>query len=146
MLVADETPLSRRVEVTSPTKETGVGGIERVVVVAEEELGLAGRFERFFGERAGEAHADEAFGARITSFERAPVAVAEPLDEGSWLADRLSRFGLVPCAYLFGASDPALTRERLSVRESGEWDGGRVDWLDLPLPGRYGVLDPDRRA
>jgi hypothetical protein len=141
MLIADETPLDHRVTVTNTVESTGVNGVETVVVATRSGPRLTDRFERFFETDASKAREEPALNARLWAFEEAPVAVAEPCGEGTWLTARLNHYRALPCAYLFEASDTDRARDRLSLAASTAWGDGRVDWLDLPLPGRYGVVE-----
>jgi hypothetical protein len=140
MLIADQTPLDHRVTVTSTAASTGIDGLDTVVVATRNGSRLAGRFERFFETTVRSTREEPAFDARLWTFEDAPVAVAQPLGTGTWVAERLDRFGTLPCGYLFGTSDVEDARDRLSFAGSTAWGTDRVHWLDLPLPGRYGVV------
>jgi hypothetical protein len=138
-LVADRTPREYRVTESESVAGSGLTGIEEVVV-GVPDLAAAERFASFFEVDPPERTDHEGFGATLARLEGAPVTLAAPLSEGSWLADRLDRFGPLPCAYLLGSADPVATAERVDLAGREDWFDGAVRWVDLDVPGRVGVL------
>jgi len=139
-LVADRTPREYRTTEAGSVAGTGITGIEEVVVCVSGLDGAVERFGAFFGADPTERSRHEGFGAELARFGDAPATLAEPLSDGSWLADRLDRFGPLPCAYLLGSDDPGRTAAAVALDDPEGWFGGEVRWIDLDVPGRVGVL------
>lgn len=141
MLIMDHTPLDRRVDVTAPAAETGLAGLATTVVGTDSFGSTVRGFERYFDvERAADVE-QPGFGARVVRFDDAPVAVAEPLDDDSWLADRIDSLGTLPCAYLLEPADLEAALDRFAVGESTDWNGDAAHWFDVDIGGRLGVLE-----
>lgn len=142
MVVEDRTPLDRRTTVTESAEETGLDGLSTAVVATDEfETTVAG-FEAFFETERSAITEPAGFGARVAHFRDAPVAVASPLD-GTWLAERVTARGTLPCAYLLDAADLATVRGRFALDGTTDWNGDTVHWLDLDVHGRLGVREAD---
>lgn len=138
-LVADRTPRGYRIAEAESVAGSGITGIAEVVVCVPD-LDIAERFAAFFEADPPERERHEGFGAELARFEDAPVTLAAPLGDGSWLSDRLDRFGPLPCAYLLGSDDPGATAERVDLGEAEPWFDDAVRWIDVDVPGRIGVL------
>jgi hypothetical protein len=141
-LVADRTPREYRTTEADSVAGTGITGIAEVVVCVPELDGAVDRFASFFEADSVERRTHEGFGAELARFEDAPVTLAAPLEgeAGRWLADRLDRFGPMPCACLLGSDDPAATAERVDLGDPEPWVGSEVRWVELDVAGRVGVL------
>jgi hypothetical protein len=139
-LVADRTPREYRITEAESVAGTGITGIAEVVVCVSGLDGAAERFASFFEAGTPERTTHEGFGAGLARFADAPVTLAEPLSDTSWLADRLDRFGPRPCAYLLGSDDPEATADRIDLGGSEPWFDEAVRWIDLDVAGRIGVL------
>jgi hypothetical protein len=139
-LVADRTPREYRTTAAESVAGTAITGIVEVVVCVPD-LALADRFASFFEAEPSARVDHEGFGAELVRFEDAPVTLAVP-DGGeiAWLAERLDRFGPLPCAYLLGSDDLTTTAERVGLGESEAWFDDEVRWVDLAVDGRLGVL------
>jgi hypothetical protein len=94
----------------------GGKGANQAVGVAR----LGGRC-RFIG-RVG----DDAFGAQLALLGGAPVILAAPLNGGSWLAERLDRFGEGPCAFILGTRRDGAYKPAAKAR----WFGKDISWFD----------------
>lgn len=111
-------------------------------MIAVEALADAvDQFQRLFRYPTPERTDDERFGATLASFPGQPVILAEPIDQTSWIADRLDRYRAAPCAYLIGTSDFETARAEFSVTGTAEWFGSTVGWLDADeLDRRIGLI------
>lgn len=140
-LVADRTPREYRITESESAAGTGITGIAEVVVCVPA-LDWIERFRSFFEADRPERTHHERFGAELARFADAPVTLAAPSegDTGAWLAERLDRFGPLPCAYLLGSEDIDATAERVDLGESDAWFDDEVRWIDLDVAGRFGVL------
>lgn len=125
--IADTTPRGRRVGDAVP--DTGLTGVETVVLGVANAADALERLGRAFGVEATGSVESERLGARVTRTD-APVALAEPTSDG-WLHDRVATLGTAPCAFLFGADGG----EFPTTTES--WAGTRVRWLDPDRLGGY---------
>jgi len=139
-LVADRTPREYRITEAEGVVGSGITGIAEVVVCVPELDEAVERFGSFFEAGPPERTTHEGFGAELARFDGAPVTLAEPLSSDSWLAERLDRFGPLPCAYLLGSDDPDSTAERIDLGAPESWFDGEVRWIDLDVAGRIGVL------
>ena len=137
--VADRTPREYRTTEAESVADTGLTGIAEVVICVPD-LGSVERFASFFEAGEPERTTHEGFGAELARFAEAPVTLAEPLSDDSWLADRLDRFGPLPCAYLLGDEAPGTTAERVDLGTSESWFESEIRWVDLDVAGRLGVL------
>jgi hypothetical protein len=143
MLIMDHTPLERRVTVTADAETTGLAGLQTAVLgtTSEKSDRYIEGFETVFDtDRSGTVE-HPSFGARITHFDDAPVGVATPLDDDSWLADRVGTHGTLPCAHLLAPADRDVALERFDVAETTGWTGDVVHWFDISVGGKIGVLD-----
>lgn len=143
LLIHDRTPRSDRIDVGESVGDTALTGVREVVVAVPDAEPEVAAFRRLFDCEVSETVGTPDFGARLTRFDGAPVTLAEPIggSPGTWLAERLDRFGPLPCAYLLGSDDPDATAERFDLTAPATWGGDEVRWFDLPLAGRLGVLD-----
>ena len=142
MFIQDRTPRSRRIEVAESVADTALTGVREVVLAVPDAEREVETFRGLFDCEVAETVAVPAFGAELTRFEDAPMTLAEPIEgeAGTWLTERLDRFGPLPCAYLLGSEDSEETAERFDLSEPSTWGTDEVRWLDLPLSGRLGVL------
>lgn len=139
-LVADRTPREHRITPSDGVRDTELVGVTEVVVcVADLEAAVDG-VRRVFDTGAPERRDAPDFGGELAGFETAPVSLASPTADDSWLVDRLDRFGDLPCAYLIGSEDVAASADRFALSEPNEWFGREVRWMDSDLPGRLGVV------
>jgi hypothetical protein len=143
MLIMDHTPLERRVTVTADVETTGLGGVETTVLATPTGSfeNYVDGFERFFETEHSSLVEDTSFGGRVARFEDAPVAVATPLGQSSWLADRVDQFGAIPCAYLLDVADAETVLDRFAIDETTDWGGGSVHWFDVDEGGAMGAID-----
>ena len=142
-LIADRTPRERRIRPTNAAVESELTGIDTVIVGVDNLEGGIELFRRAFG--AGDAGVEIAdrpdFGARTAALPDAPIVLVEPL-AGTWLDERLARFGPSPCGYLLGTADFEASRDRFGFAETARWGGRRIGWPDAECPElrRVGVV------
>ena len=147
-LIADRTPRELRIRPTDAVIESELTGVETVIVGVDDLDAAVEQFRRAFGagdpavDAGAEATARPSFGGRTATLSDAPVVLAEPL-AGSWLEERLNRFGPSPCGYLLGTEDFEASRERFGFAETAQWDDRRIGWpeTDVPELQRVGVVD-----
>jgi hypothetical protein len=92
------------------SKWTGIAN----VVIGVRDLGDAiVRYRQAYELQAPVMESNVALDARVALFPGAPVVLAAPLSEHSWLNDRLNRFGEAPCAFVLGGQ-PTTTLDKIS--------------------------------
>lgn len=134
-LIEDRTPRELRVPTAplSSSPSNPIGGVARVVLgvheVAAASRALALAWDAPPPRALGLAWED----VEVYELPGTPVALAAPLQRGSWLASRLARFGDLPCACILRAIDPRL-EESLSllsaIAREERWPEGRVLWWE----------------
>lgn len=142
LVIHDRTPRSRRIDVAESVADTALTGVREVVIAVPDAEREVDAFRGLFDCEVSETVTVPEFGAELTRFDGAPVTLATPSDDeaGTWLTERLDRFGSLPCAYLLGSEDSEETAERFDLSAPSAWGADEVRWLDLPLSGRLGVL------
>jgi len=138
-LIADRTPRRYRVTPTEGVADGPVRGVETVVVGVPDLDDATETLRDAFGLGRPAEYRETAFGARLAAFPDAPVALATPLDD-SWLASRLDRFGVSPCAFLLRTENLDDACEALAVSERARLADRPVGWLDLG-ESRIGVVE-----
>lgn len=146
MLIMDHTPVERRVNVTATTETTGLVGVRTVIVgtTAARSDALVDGFETVFDSRRSSTVEYPDLGVQITHFEEAPVGVAVPLEEQTWLGERVETHGTLPCAYLLDATSETVALDRFTISGTTEWTGGTVHWIDVSVGGKVGIFAAER--
>jgi hypothetical protein len=140
-LIQDHTPRDRRVVPSPSVAGSELRGVARVVLGVHRIEPAAALFQRAYGWPDPVVHQD-GFDAQLAHFAGTPVILAAPAGNESWLAERLERFGEMPCAFLLGSVDIGVSAQRPRLERAGEWFGQRVAWFDRArLHGiRLGVI------
>jgi hypothetical protein len=120
-LIRDFTPRDRRAYPSGKPTAPNYTGIAKVVLAVDDLDSAIARYQRAYGLPAPRRQDDAGFGARLAWFEGTPAVLAAPLSPQSWLAERLRRFGEMPCAFILGGGKPA--------NASATWFGKPVSWL-----------------
>jgi hypothetical protein len=142
-MIQDETPRELRVQPSKGARGTGLTGVE-IVVLGVGELTLAiACFRKAYGWDSPRTEVHSEFGASLAHFPNTPVVLAAPLDEDSWLAARLKRFGDCPLAFLLHTPDLALAARQFHLVRADTWFGRHIAWFDeSKLRGaRLGVIE-----
>ena len=100
-LIADRTPRERRVRPTVDPAASPLRGIDTVVVGVPDLAAAVDAFATAFDAREPTRTACAPLDADVASFPDLPVILAEPAGDGR-LAERVSRTGTSPAAYLIG--------------------------------------------
>jgi Glyoxalase-like domain len=123
-LIRDFTPRENRVYPSGKATSTSFRGVGLVVIgVSSLDRSIA-LYRKAFQLPEPKRQRDEKFGAELAWFEGTPVALAAPLASGSWLADRITRFGEGPCAFVLSAGSA------ITDRKSSNWFGRPLFWAD----------------
>jgi hypothetical protein len=125
-MIEDRTERSLRVRPSA--NELGVRGVAAVVIGARDLVAAGNLFRQAYGwgEAAVEEHGE--FGARLAHFAGTPVIVAEAMESGSWLKERVRRFGDGVVGFLLAGQKTGLTGK-------AQWFGKHVAWLDASSAG-----------
>ena len=136
-LIHDFTPRERRAYPSGKPTVTNYQGITRVVLAVKDLDASVRAYQHAFGLAAPQRQADAAFGANLAWFVGTPVILTAPDSPKSWLAERLARFGEIPCAFVLSASAGA------APKSSSSWFGKPISWLAPEKLGwRLGVELP----
>jgi hypothetical protein len=129
-LIQDITPRELRLTRSSEKDASGLTGVGAVVLGVWEVAETAALFCSAYGWGVllKEKHGD--FGATVSHFAGTPVMLAAPIEENSWLRERLQRFGECPAAFLLGTDDFARAKERFALTHEATWFGRKVAWFD----------------
>ncbi len=138
-LIADRTPRELRVQPTGDLATSPVHGIDTVVLGVPDLTTAVDAFTTAFDAQEPTRSTSVDLHADVASFHDLPVVLAEPTGDG-WLAERVSRTGTSPIAYLIGYEPDAdhgfenLTTGLIADRS--------VEWLPVthPVGHRYLAL------
>jgi hypothetical protein len=122
-LIRDFTPREARAFPKGQPTNTQYAGVKRVVIAVRDLKASIARYRQAFGWAEPVEEKDSRLGARLELFEGTPVALAVPLDSGSWLQERMEQFGEGPCAFV------------LQAPETHHWSGEKRRWLDAQMLG-----------
>jgi hypothetical protein len=126
-LIHDLTPREQRAMPSGKPLNADFIGVSGVVIAVHDLEASVARYRKAYGFLAPAEQNDQAFGAKLASFKAAPVTLAAPLNEPSWLSTRLSDFGEGPCAFVL-RSRHANTDKSVS-RFDPEWfDTAKLGW------------------
>ncbi len=133
-LLHDFTPRDRRVYPTGKPTVSRYRGISKVVLGVKDLDEAVRQYRRAYALMDPERLNDPAFGARLAWFPGTPVVLAAPDGPQSWIAERLNRFGEIPCAFVLHLAEG--TPEHTGIN----WFGKPVSWLAAGSLGwRLGV-------
>jgi hypothetical protein len=99
-MIRDLTPRNLRAFPNGKPTTNEFTGIAKVILAVKDLDRATGQYRRAYALPAPRVTTDAAFGARLASFEGAPIILAAPATPDNWLARRLERFGEAPCAFV----------------------------------------------
>jgi hypothetical protein len=105
-LIRDFTPRENRVYPSGRPTSTRYRGVGLVVIGVRNLEGSIAQYRKAFQLPEPKRQRDETFGADLAWFEGSPVVLAAALTPGatgSWLAQRIDRYGDSPCAFILTA-------------------------------------------
>ncbi len=139
-LIADRTPIERRVPVT--VSGGSLTGIETVVVAVSDLEAATVRFRRTFRLPRPEPVESDLLGTELVRFPGRPVVLAAPGDGGGPVGERLDRLPQAPCACLLGTDDFEGVTERFPLEGVERWGERRVAWFEgEAFSGELGVIE-----
>jgi len=142
-IIKDITPREWRVQPSASVADGLLSGVVTVVLGVKHLQATIALFQRVYHWPPPQMRDDPHFGARLAAFTDTPVVVAAPLPDHPWLAERLTRLGESPCAFLLGATDFEAACQRFGLRQRDQWFGRRLAWFDpAKLAGvRLGIVE-----
>jgi hypothetical protein len=141
-VIEDRTPREWRVKASDSVKDSGLSGIDLVVLAVNDLKASADRFSKAYGWSEPLIETHNEFGAKMAYFPGEPVLLVAPADNKSWLNERLRKFGETPVAFLLATQDFNAATKKYRLSGSKMWFGQRVAWFDAnKLKGvRLGVI------
>jgi hypothetical protein len=130
-LIRDITPREARAFPTGKPTTQDFRGVKLVVIAVRDLKESVARYRQAYGLPAPLEQEDASFGARLASFSGTPVVLAAPLNAGSWLVQRIERFGEGPCAFVLGPQAGAKHNAASKTR----WFDTRISWFDTEKLG-----------
>jgi Glyoxalase-like domain len=130
-IIQDRTPRDWRVQVSPSVKDSGLIGIQAVVLGVRNLDTAAALFQRAYGWPAPviEDHWD--FDAKLAWFPGQPVILAAPRNGKVWLAEHLQKFGETPVGYVLQAQNFEKTAKRFHISYNITWFGQKFAWFDV---------------
>ena len=130
-MIEDQTPRQWRVLATESVKGAPVSGVDSVIVGVNDLNAAIALFRKAYGWAEPLTETQKDFG-KLAYFPGEPVILASP-SGGGWLADRLSKFGESPVAFLLGTRDFPAAAKKYKLNNTKTWFGQKVSWFD---PGK----------
>jgi hypothetical protein len=141
-VIEDRTPREWRVKTSDSVKDSGLAGIDLVVLAVNDLKASAERFSKAYGWSEPLIETQREFGAKMAYFPGEPVVLAAPADNKSWINERLQKFGETPVAFLLATQDFNAATKKFRLSGSKTWFAQRVAWFDSnKLKGvRLGII------
>jgi hypothetical protein len=125
-LIHDFTPRTNRAFPQGKPVTRDFTGVARVVIAVRNLDSAVDQYRKAFGLPAAIKQVDAEFGAQLALVGNAPVIFAQPLHAGTWIDDRIARFGPGACAFVLAAARPG----RYKASSKGRWFGAEISWFD----------------
>ena len=125
-LIQDKTPREQRAFPQGKPTNRDFRGVARVVIAVRNLDDAIKRYRQAYGVPPPIKQVDQSFQAYLALLGNLPVVLAQPLNAGSWLADRIERYGEGPCAFVLAAVNPGRWRGASKTR----WFGAEISWFD----------------
>ena len=125
-LIQDRTPREQRAFPLGKPVTKEFRGVTRVVIAVRNLDDAIERYRKAYGVPRPIKQVDKSFEGYLALLGDLPVVLAQPLNAGSWLTERIERFGEGPCAFVLGAVNPGHFRAASKTR----WFGAGISWFD----------------
>jgi hypothetical protein len=126
--IHDFTPREQRAFPNGKSTTDDFSGVGQVVIAVRDLQAATERYRKAFELSRPTIESDKSFGARLALFRGTPVILAAPQGAGSWIAERLERFGEGPCAFILKDAMPGRI---LQSTQKSHWFGADVYWFDI---------------
>jgi hypothetical protein len=107
--------------------------VTRVVIAVKNLDNAIKRYQQAYGVPPPIKQADKGFEAYLALLGGIPVVLAQPLNERSWLHNRIDQYGEGPCAFILGAANPG----RYKAASKSRWFGAEISWFDAEKLGWF---------
>jgi hypothetical protein len=125
-LIQDRTPREQRAFPLGKPVTREFRGVTRVVIAVRNLDDAIERYRKAYGVPRPIKQVDKSFEGYLALLGDLPVVLAQPLNAGSWLTERIERFGEGPCAFVLGAVNPGHFKAASKTR----WFGAGISWFD----------------
>ena len=125
-LIQDKTPREQRAFPQGKPVTKEFRGVARVVIAVRNLDDAVKRYQKAYGVPPPIKQVDTNFQAYLALLGNLPVVLAQPLNAGSWLTERIERYGEGPCAFVLAAVNPGRWRGASKTR----WFGAEISWFD----------------
>ena len=102
-LIRDFTPREARAFPSGKPTTTEFTGVKQVIIAVRDLSKSVQRYREAYALPPPVNHDDPTLSAHLASFPGTPVMLAEPLNQQSWIAQRIKNFGEGPCAFVLGS-------------------------------------------
>jgi glyoxalase-like protein len=129
-IIQDRTPRDWRVQPSASVKNSGLVGIDAVVLGVNNLDKAAAMFQQAYGwpPPVVEQHWD--FDAKLAYFPGQPVILASPLPGHSRLAEHLQKFGETPVGFVLQTQNFDAAAKRFHISYNITWFGQKFAWFD----------------
>src|SRR5450759_2923126 len=125
-LIQDRTPREQRAFPRGKPVTKEFRGVTRVVIAVRNLDAAIQRYRQAYGVPRPIKQVDQSFEGYLALLGDLPVVLAQPLNAGSWLAERIERYGEGPCAFVLRAVNPV----RFQAASKTRWFGAEISWFD----------------
>jgi hypothetical protein len=125
-LIEDKTPREQRAFPQGKPVTREFRGVTRVVIAVRNLDDAIQRYRQAYGVPRPIKQVDQSFQGYLALLGNLPVVLAQPLNAGSWLAERIERYGEGPCAFVLAAVNPGRFHGIAKTR----WFGAEISWFD----------------
>ena len=125
-LIEDRTPREQRVFPSRKPVTKEFRGVTRVVIAVRNLDDAIARYRQAYGVPPPIKQVDRDFEGYLALLGNVPVVLAQPLNGGSWLAERIEQYGEGPCAFVLAAVNPGHYKGQAQTR----WFGSEISWFD----------------
>ena len=98
-LIHDVTPHENRVYPSGKPNAPQYTGITKVVIAVKDLDGAIAKYRKAYNLNAPRREIDARLGALTASFDGTPVVLATPASNQNWMADRIAKYGDLPCEF-----------------------------------------------
>ena len=99
-LIHDMTPHENRVYPSGKPNAPQYTGITKVVIAVKDLDRAIAKYRNAYNLRAPRREMDARLGARTASFDGTPVVLATPASNQNWMAERVAKYGDLPCEFV----------------------------------------------
>jgi hypothetical protein len=129
-LIEDRTPREQRAFPSRKPVTREFRGVARVVIAVRNLDDAIARYRQAYGLPRPIKQVDREFGGYLALLGNLPVVLAQPLNGGSPLAERIERYGEGPCAFVLAAVNPERFKAQAQAKTQTRWFGAEISWFD----------------